>query len=158
MQPPLTPFPLETKAEVLKMNYNVPHDRQCLHTDLLACGSSRALMHSCWLLGHAKQDSTTGPLHLLFPLPEILFPHLLFSLTFKCHYISYASQNIIFKMVPPYPCPWHFIFSCGSHLHLTDYIFNLFIFSIVPPALISLDDKEFCPFCHCHFLSTQIND
>ena len=36
LQPPLTPFPLEVKAEVMKMSYKVPHDLQCLHPELLA--------------------------------------------------------------------------------------------------------------------------
>ena len=96
IKPPPAPISLGVKAKVRTMNYKAPQDLQgppC--PDLIACYSSPSLtlLESPQLLGHIKQASTSGPLHLLFPLLGILLPHLLFSFTFKCHHVSNASQE-----------------------------------------------------------------
>lgn len=108
-------------------------------------------------LGHVEQDSTPGPLLLLFPLSGILFPVCSSPSLSNVTISVMPPMNISFNMVPRYLCPQHFIFNCGSHLYLMHHLLYLFILLIVCSSLPSLEGRELCPFCHCHFPSSQIS-
>lgn len=137
------------------MTYKAPHDLQGLHLDLPACSFFCCYSSYSVSLGTSTRLPPQGLCTCSSLCQKFCFP--IHSSPSPSKVTSVMPlRNVRFQMVPPYPCPWHLMFSCESPPSDILYILPIY-FVIGPSALFSLESKEFCLFSHCHFPSTQIN-